>query len=475
MAFGIVTLLFSSLFISCNKSDDPVVEKPVVEETKLTKEQGWSKQIHEAMREIYLWNDALPATFDPKKYATPEDALDYLIGLKIDPSTSKPIDRYSFLDKIGNLSGEIGGGTASGDYGFMVGYVKLGSGSIVPFVKYVYKNSPAGKAGVERGMILTKINGSTNVNHDGSSTGGSGLQNVVNALYYSTSAKFTFAKSDGNTFDADMVASSYAINSVLYSKVYTTASSKKVGYVVFNQFLAEPSVAELKPVISNFEAEGVKYVIVDLRYNGGGSVATCEAFCNFLAPASANGKLMYKYKMNSFLTPQFKQSDMETMFKKENTLEPTELYFIVSGSTASASELLINNLLPYYPGKIFLVGAKTYGKPCGFWATPIGYTTNQTTTKEGYDLYAVSFESVNALGRGGYYAGMTPGSTEYPGIGASDYMDLSWGDTQDDRLAQALYHIENGSFKATTKSAVQRLEVDIDRQFKGMVDYRKHK
>jgi hypothetical protein len=176
---------------------------------------------------------------------------------------------------------------------------------------------------------------------------------------------------------------------------------------------------------------------------------------------------MYSYKLNKLLTSQEKPSDLVYNYTKSNTFEPTEIYFIVGGGTASASELLINNLKPYYPGKLFLIGNTTYGKPCGFWATPIGYEEQQTTPKEGYDMYAVSFETVNSNNEGGYYSGMTPS------IDVRDMIGYQWGDIADPRLSQALFHIENGSFYTTKSSSYknQALKTDIDRRFKGMIDF----
>ena len=140
--------------------------------------------------------------------------------------------------------------------------------------------------------------------------------------------------------------------------------------------------------------------------------------------------------------------------------------------------MLINNLQPYYTGNLFLIGQTTYGKPCGFWATPIGYTEKQTTTKEGYDLYAVSFETVNANMEGGYYSGMTPETIKYPGVLAYDSFWLPWGDVNDACLAHAIKHISSGAFKVSTPSRVKSVHVTplstIDRQFKGMIDFRKH-
>ena len=472
----LLPFLFLFVFFSCKK--DEAVSSDTL------KEQTWASEVYTNMKDIYLWNDALPASFDATKYPTATKALDYLAGLKISTETNEAIDHYSFLDKIGNLSGEISGGTASGDYGFMITAAYNASGQVVFFVNYVYKNSPAGLAGIARSYEIVSVNGSTAVNPEVDANGyltasSTGYTTVVNALFYSSAASFGFKKPDGTTFTASLNTASYSINSVLCDTVYPDlVNSKKVGYLAFNQFLGASSQTELTNTITKFQNSGVQSLIVDLRYNGGGSVETCEMFSNLIAPADANGKTMYSYKMNAALTEYYAAEDMVTKFTKTNTYQPTEIYFIVSGSTASASELLINNLRPYYTGNLFLIGQTTYGKPCGFWATPIGYKTDQTTTKEGYDLYAVSFEMVNSKNEGGYYAGMTPGTTDYPGVFAYDSFNLPWGNPADLCIAQAINHISTGAFKSSSNSKVKRLNVTplsgIDRQFKGMIDFRKH-
>jgi len=472
----LLPFFFLFMFFSCKK--DETVSSDTL------KEQTWASEVYTNMKDIYLWNDALPASFDATKYPTATKALDYLAGLKISTETNEAIDHYSFLDKIGNLSSEISGGTASGDYGFMITAAYTSSTEVSFFVNYVYKNSPAGLAGVARSYQIISVNGSTAVhpeaNADGSLVASStGYTTVVNALFYSSNASFGFKKPDGTTFTASLNTASYAINSVLCDTVYPDlVNSKKVGYLTFNQFLGASSQTELTNTITKFETSGVQSLIVDLRYNGGGSVETCEMFSNLIAPAAANGKVMYSYKMNAALTGQTTATDMVAHFAKKNSFQPTEIYFIVSGNTASAAELLINNLRPYYSGNLFLIGQTTYGKPCGFWATPIGYKTDQTTTKEGYDLYAVSFEMVNALNQGGYYSGMTPGTTNYPGVHAYDSYNLPWGNQADLCIAQAINHISTGEFISSSNSKVKQANVlpisGIDRQFKGMIDFRKH-
>lgn len=473
----IIGLMLMNFLFSCKKDEKDTI-------SDIEKEQSWSKEIYDNMKEIYLWDTALPATFNPSKYKTAQEALDYLASLKINPLTNQPIDKYSFIDEIGKLSGEIEGGVSSGDYGFMVTAAYNASGKVAFYVTYVYKDSPAGKAGVRRSYEITKINGSTDVNPAVDSNGylvttSAGFKNMLNALFNSTTASFSFKKPAGSMLDVSLSASgSYAINSILYDTIYTVGA-KKVGYMVFNEFLGKPAQTDLTNKINEFQTSGVQHLIVDLRYNGGGSVQTCDSLCNLLAPVSTNGKLMYKYAFNALLTNAFANEQTSSYFRKNNGFELLSIYFIVSDNTASASELLINNLRPYYQGKLFLIGSTTYGKPCGFWATPIGYSEEQKTPKEGYDLYAVSFETRNANNEGDYYAGMVPGTSNYPGVEAPDLIDLDWGNANDACLKQALNHISTGSFLSTAQKlkGLQNFQKknQLNFKFRGMVDYRRLK
>jgi carboxyl-terminal processing protease len=147
--------------------------------------------------------------------------------------------------------------------------------------------------------------------------------------------------------------------------------------------------------------------------------------------------------------------------------------FIVSGGTASASELVINSLKPHVTVK--LVGLTTYGKPVGFF--PV-------TIENKYDVYFSLFETKNSLGQGGYYTGMTPdvSASEVP----ANTVMYDFGNVNDNYLKLALNALNLGvpvTGQAKTLSAarerslaVQSSEVinsDLDRnEFKGMIENR---
>jgi len=378
----------------------------------------------------------------------------------------------------------------SGDYGFSANF-NNGDRSDLR-IRYVYPNSPAGKQDVHRGDRIIKLNGSSNV--DGSSQ--ANIDFLNNAIFGSNpSVAMTLRKKDGTTVDVTVNRGSYSINPVLYTNVYTVGS-KKVGYVVFNSFTTN-ATTKLDDVFTEFTTKGISEVIVDLRYNGGGSVSTAEDLTNLIAPSSASGKVMYttywtktmqdgaatilknqKFYANgndgvrrlySFFDYDYRPTEDAgnlARFAKRGAANISRAYFIVSGSTASASELVINNLKPVMDVK--LIGRKTYGKPVGFFAITI----------DDLDLYIPQFETKNSLNQGGYFDGMAVDKDDFDDIGKD------FGDPQERLLANALSYAEKGTFLAVRSGAdrissisplvkedVERINEQINsHDFRGMVE-----
>src|SRR6201999_3418390 len=92
------------------------------------------------------------------------------------------------------------------------------------------------------------------------------------------------------------------------------------------------------------------------------------------------------------------------------------VFFIITGSTASASELTINNLRPVMD--VQFVGETSYGKPVGFFDIDINK----------YQMYIPEFYTQNSAGQGGYYSGFTPGTADYPGFNDQDDVTKDFGD-----------------------------------------------
>lgn len=395
---------------------------------------------------FYYWYAQVP-NIDPLSSAYP-DASALLSKMKTYPKDAdgKPIDKYSFLDN-GETAGEIQQGVA-GDIGLQVTYAYDGNRNIVLVVLYADKNSPAGKAGVQRGWTITAINGQS-VAYDGSN--GPNVMRVINAIYYDAQASFTFKKQDASTASLTLAKAQYQINPVLFDSVYTV-SGKKVGYFVFYTFSNvtynnAPTLTyqELSRVFNKFKSQNISSLIVDLRYNGGGSVNTAEFLDSAIAPASVAGKEMYRYIYNDKITARKDDIglDDKIFFNGGGNLNLQNVFFITGDGTASASELTINNLKPYM--NVQIVGDTTYGKPVGFFGLPL-YVYKNGVKKDLADLYAINFETRNAANQGGYFHGMVPDKV------ANDYIGTPWGEagtSGDENLQKIFSYIATGSYGRT--------------------------
>jgi hypothetical protein len=120
------------------------------------------------------------------------------------------------------------------------------------------------------------------------------------------------------------------------------------------------------------------------------------------------------------------------------------VFFIITGSTASASELTMNNLRPEMD--VQFIGTTSYGKPTGFFNIDINI----------YQLYIPEFYVANSANQGGYYTGMTPGTSDYPGIEGYDDVTKDFGDPTEGLLKHALNFVQNGTY-TVANSQIQNL------------------
>ena len=442
-------LILSMAFVvslSCKKSNPASSDSPANTDTiaVASAKDLLLDSLYLYTKEVYLWHEVIPsyAAFNPRQYTGSTDLIAAKSEMKairaLQPQDKK--HSYSFVTtQAGSDAIQTG---SDQDYGFFIKAASLDKAlpydSVYWFVQYVYKNSPSGIAGVQRGWYISKINNSP-IGYDNASIA------VLNEIFFGTgsSASFTFTKPDGTTVEINLAKAAFTANSVLYSDVITNGSTK-TGYIVFNQFFGSGSVTELTNAFNNFAAKGINELVVDLRYNHGGSTTTQDAFANLIVPSSANGKTMYTYIFNDSLTAgkfpllkrkpgfsnvSFLPSNNTVNYEKAGGVNAlSRVFFIVSKETASASELLINNLRPYLDVK--LVGDTTYGKPVGFF--PISIFN--------YAIYPISFKTVNSAGSAEYYNGFAPDKLTPDGV------NKNWGDVNEPSLGAALRYISTGSF-----------------------------
>jgi carboxyl-terminal processing protease len=443
-------IIISGLLASCQKAvNEPTADTASTQTQPLTDTLLKDSTLLYA-RDIYLWYNQIPANFNPQSYADPNAIMTAIRTYSTEQGYSTPVDRWSYAMKKSewnNLSMGLGSTTADNNNDFGLNVFFRAEGDLR--VKYVERESAAGLAGIRRGWRITKINGSTNITT-------SNANFIVSNVYESTSSTFTFQKPDGSVADITLKAGSYQHQPVVLDSVYTTGS-KKTGYLVFNSFLGDTTQIynDFQRVFNRFSQQQVSDIIIDLRYNGGGYVTVQQKLANYLINSSYSGQVMMSEKFNDKYT----RYNNTTTFSKLGSVNVSRVSFIVSSSTASASELLINNLKPYMD--VRLVGpSKTHGKPVGFFPLPVG----------DWYIFPVSFRSLNKNGEGNYFNGLSVNNT------VADGLDKDWGDKNESALGFILNGISTGTYRTGADVIDPNISATNDKlsgpEFKGTVDTR---
>ncbi|MCS7018420.1 MAG: S41 family peptidase [Cytophagales bacterium] len=371
--------------------------------------------VYEVMKFFYLWHDRIPTNINPNNFSTPEALLEAMLF--------RPTDRWSYIVRDnGATAAQLQTGSTQG-FGFVWGLDREQNLRLV----LVHPNSPAEDARLVRGMRVLSVNG-TVIN-----------QGATNIPRFDNTVVLSVQDASGAIRQVELQARNFNMRGVTLREVKQVAG-RKVGYLVFSIF-TQSSVQELDEAFSFFRSENVNELVLDLRYNGGGTPEAALHLASLIAPNAA-GRRFLQYQHNSRNT----QRNTELVFKTvTNGLNLNRVFILTTSNTASASELIINGLHPFI--NVQTIGTTTHGKFVG------GYVF---THREGYSLVPICFQSVNANGD-------TFANGFEPSFRATDDRTRPFGDLNENLLAAALHFIANGSFSGYVQTA--RLEDDrIDEQ-----------
>ena len=372
--FWILLLLLLPLFAGCHKPETPEEEKKeetTPEETTPTEPQKPVEYVnvfgYNVMNVYYLWKKEISKGLS--SWQTDDDPIEKVRAIRYKDSAGNDIDRWTMMtDDFESFNNSVSGVELTVGFDFMLMYWDDSYTQIVGIVTFVYANSPAEKAGLKRGDIFMTVDGveMTVKNYS---------QVLTDSIYGDKT--FKLAMSDGRAVSltpVEMVED--AVNEV---KVLES-DGKKVGYLHYTSFTLL-SLKGLMQAFAEFKAEGIDELVVDLRYNGGGYVTTCNVLGSIIAPLEAvNGKKVFSQDiMNQLLTeewgaqidslkPDFgaitvaKDGTKVNCPAAEVNSDLKRVYFLVSPDSASASESLICCLKPYM--EVIVIGQQTHGKFC---------------------------------------------------------------------------------------------------------------
>lgn len=308
--------------------------------------------IYREMQEMYLWYDELPNRTSLDFNAEP-DKFYYSLLVEKD---GKNGTCYSLILPEGE--------TLTGNGVYIFGMVYHTTNLVI---KYIIHDSPAEKAGFQRGDVITAVNGKTvNPGNVADILGPCSGETWITVKRYSDTDK------KPEILDLKITGREIIYDTPLHlDTVYAETGAGKVGYLFFHGEFAEGPdndtsqyTDQLRQTFSRFHSKGVNQLIIDLRDNGGGSLHLCHILCTMLAPENAMGKLFLTKKYNN-QNENIKLLFDPALIKNGARLDLEKLIIIVSQETASASELVIHCLKPYLGDKLIVVGTKTYGKNVG--------------------------------------------------------------------------------------------------------------
>lgn len=330
----------------------------------------------------------------------------------------RPTDRFSYTQSTAQFTQFFAEGTRTG-YGYSLVFVD--TAQTVLQVRLIEPKSPVAAAGMVRGDTVVSI--------DGYSPAQIAAGALASVDTVGVPRSFTLRNAGGTTRSFTVNSANYPLTPVLNASILTAPNGAKVGYLAYQEFITS-SASALGDAFNTFRAAGVTELIVDLRYNGGGSVVTARNLASMMGGSSLNGQTFAGLRFNA----QNSASNFNYAFTSSSSTLPAppleglnRVFVIASGSTASASELVINSLKPFR--NVVTIGAATFGKPYGF----------EPRDACGITYSAVNFDSVNALGVGGYTSGLSATCA------MSDDLSKQLGDPAERRIAAALSFIQTGT------------------------------
>ena len=494
---SLICLLLFLISTKCSKKDMDDNEINVVSDVdsdssdsqpEITLSTEINDFIWKGLNQYYYWQSDVSNLSDSK--ATMESEYIALLNSQQD---SKEFfedllhqdDRFSWIEEDYEvLENQLSGTTASNGMKFQL-YVRDDGESIIGAVTYVLPDSDAFNKGIIRGDIFNSVNGNElNFNN-------------YMSLLYGQQPSYSIELVDYDP-DNDLITSrdiSVTLNkeeNFQEVPVHKTSiiehDSKKIGYVMYNKFLGTVDSdgdgevdrdfnEELINLFVYLKSQNLDELVLDLRYNGGGSVNTCTYLASLITgqfTGTIFAKQIWNEKIMAFIEDRNSNDDPSDDLNFDNyftdltpdgnplpSLGLNRLYVLTSNRTASSSELLINGLTPHI--NIIQIGIKTVGKNVGS-ITLYDYTDNDQQIKNPKHKYAMQpivLKIANSENFADYNYGLEP-DIEYREK-ASNLGII--GDKTEPLLSLALNHISGSSEKKVEikESLTPIFEPSIDR------------
>ncbi|GAL67539.1 S41 family peptidase [Jejuia pallidilutea] len=439
---ALVILLAALVLTSCFEDrDDNIVESSSINDF-----------VWKAMNLVYLYKSEIPNLADDR-FGSNAEYSEYLNGFSSPEALfesliyqRETVDRFSIIvDDYITLEQRLQGIFKTNGMEFALYAAPNSDTELVGVVRLVLNGSEADIKGVKRGDLFAQVDGTTITR----TNAGSLLNQDVYTINLGTyNDKGTTETSDDsiepNGTNIVLEKFQFTENPIHISKTFQVGG-ENVGYVMYNGFTAG-SENSLNNVFANFKSSNVQHLVLDLRYNPGGSVTT-TTFLASMITGQFTGQVFEKLVYNENL----QELNFDYLFTSNingsaiNSLNLSKIYVLTTDRSASASEGLINGLKPYI--EVVQVGINTTGKT---QASRVFYDSADFGRQGANPAHTYAIQPLIANGINKNLEAV-PGTGLPPSIGF-EYEERPLnlgvlGDENEPMLALALADIENSTTK----------------------------
>ena len=405
--FFLYLFLFSLLFTSCFEDND--------DNGALASEIN--DFVWKGMNAAYLYKQEIPDLDNDRfndseeyasylnDYTSPENLFESLIYERDN------IDKFSLIvDNYIELEQYLSGVSLSNGLNYGLVYLPNSNNEIFGYVRYVNNGSAADLANINRGDIFRSIDNIPLSIDNYSDLLSQEIYTVNFANYFNNDTEdISDDIIELNDINIELQKVPLIKNPVHH---YSTLdySGGKIGYLMYNQFVSNYD-DYLKTIFSEFKSNSVDELILDLRYNPGGSINSAIVLASLITGQFEN-EIFNTEQWNNDIQNYWINNNPEYLINRfttfQSSLNLSRVFILTTRSSASASELIINCLKPYI--NVVQIGTPTYGK---YQASVTLYDSenfsNQNVNRShNYALQPLVLKTLNVNGVTDYYNGINP-------------------------------------------------------------------
>lgn len=280
-------------------------------------------------------------------------------------SESDPHTYYMSQEDAQNFSSSLEGTFV----GIGIQFYQNAQGQYV--VSAVFENSPAQKAGLQRGDLIISVMG------EDCSTLSSGEIQELLALSEDETAQIVIER--------DGAQQTVSVKPAVVDNTVAAYVEDGYGYVVLSSF-AENSGTDMQSALKRIRDAGESKIILDLRDNGGGYLSSALDIAACFLPQDT---IVFQSEDRSGERTEYKVTEGYTPISFD------QIVILMNENTASASEVLISTLDENLGDQVIMIGNTTYGKGTMQTSVPFSdgtslkYTTAQWFSSQGKQINGV--------------------------------------------------------------------------------------